>query len=181
MWGRDGRDTVPSNSSIVESGGGTRGMMTARNRQIWGAQVSTRAMLTSRSMIHGEACLGSWSYWNQGLCRCLRPMLPLKAIQMFLFWAAAWGPVDVWALFWVGPNPHLGSMREMSLMSWVRESWLYPLPTPTMALRSGPTPPLESTVKLVPVAVMVKLVHRVCERAQESWPHLTPGPVTWTK
>jgi hypothetical protein len=125
----------------------------------WGTCSSvlpTETMETFGTMLLPESCLGLWSGGSQGLCWCLRPMLPPQAMQMSLAglrhcarlaprsweWESCRCPSLAAALGRADPAPHLGSSVKLALVAKVYMS----LPQGHESRRADPAPLLARVV-----------------------------------
>lgn len=89
--------------------------MALRIGQLWEAmvrswtQAASMGHVWSGSMVCCQGpCLGKWPYGSWVLCRCPRPMLPSKTVQMSLIWTAILGT----GLNWRHPIPGDPEGRE---------------------------------------------------------------------
>lgn len=90
----------PSSLSSVERGG-TGDLTVVRNRRVWGACTTTwgHGDVQAQAATGGHVW-GQWPYHSWALFWCLGPVLSLKAIWMWVVWAAAWDHIDVSEIYW---------------------------------------------------------------------------------
>jgi hypothetical protein len=123
------------NSLTIVKGNGTGDRREYRNSLLWEASPATWVHGWSPSpCCHWGPCLGLWPCSTRGLCQDLWLILPLKAMQISLVWAATWDHIDIQGLCKVGPwragstshwLQHLGKQTptpHLGHWSWLQES-----------------------------------------------------------